>query len=72
MAGEPHDGWQEARERGSFTTTDKEIDYLAANGHTLRYWEDAQRPGKPARQCAWEAWHSPNCGCGGREPLPDW
>jgi hypothetical protein len=52
-------------------TTDREIEYAAANGHLLVYCEDANRPGKPARAAAGAAWHSPRCGCGG-ERLPDW
>lgn len=52
-------------------TTDNEVEYVAANGHLLVYYEDANRPGKPARAAAWAAWHSDNCRCGG-EPLPDY
>ena len=52
-------------------TTDKEVEYGAANGHLMVWYEDEKRPGKPGRAAAWAAWHSPNCGCGG-ETLPDW
>jgi hypothetical protein len=68
---QPQEGWPEMRGRGSFNTTAKVIDYLAANGHLMSYYEDAGRKGHPARQCAWEAWHSDNCRCGG-QPIPDW
>jgi len=46
--------------------------YVAANGHLLEYYEDDRpdREGKPARACAWQAWHADDCACGG-EPLPD-
>jgi hypothetical protein len=68
----PAEEWARMREQGSFYTLDTVIRYQAANGHRMAYWEDAARPGKPARQCAWESWHSEDCGCGGREPLPDY
>lgn len=52
-------------------TTEKVIHYGAANGHRMAYYEDADRPGKPGRACAWASWHSERCSCGG-EPVPDW
>jgi hypothetical protein len=60
----PAEGWPEMRERGSFNATDKVVEYEAANGHRMRFFEDAGFPGHPARQCAWSAWHSANCECG--------
>jgi len=60
-------------ERGrSLETTDREIDYAAANGHLMRYYEDAEESGKVGRAAAWAAWHSENCPCQGTEPVPDW
>lgn len=49
------------------------ITYRAANGHLMEYWEDDERPGKPARGHAFEAWCADNCGaCAEGDPLPDW
>ena len=54
-------------------TADGIATYLAANGHTMQYHEDPERPGKPARGAAWEAWCAPGCGaCAEGDPLPDW
>jgi hypothetical protein len=64
----PAEGWPQMRERGSFNTTDNRIEYRAANGHLMGYYEDASRPGYPARQCSWESWHSANCGCEASSP----
>ena len=37
--------------------------YVAANGHLLEYYEDDRpdREDKPARACAWQAWHADDC-----------
>lgn len=60
----PRVGWAEIRAHGSFASTDAVIEYRAQNGHLMAYYEDAALSGKPGRQCAWESWHSANCGCG--------
>lgn len=40
------------------------IDYTAANGHLMTYYESKANPGQPSQACVWRAWHSPNCMCG--------
>lgn len=61
---QPAQGWADIRARGSFNCKDTVIEYRARNGHLMGFYEDAGLPGRPARQCCWEAWHSNNCGCG--------
>jgi hypothetical protein len=53
------------------TNPQQKAEYLAANGHLLVTieWRVTRRG---MERVQWNAEHSPNCPCGGREALPDW
>ena len=58
-----------AQEDWEADESNEHIDYMAASGHMMTYYESKANPGQPSPACVFRAWHSPLCMCG--KPLSD-
>lgn len=49
------------------------VQYYAANGHRMEYYEHPEKPGQPAQGHSYEAWCASSCeACMEGYDLPDW